>query len=156
MEGIRKGTSRAPSPTRVRWKWYDAIVGRAAERSGSSISMIAGGNHTLIPSSIARGRLIAYPSGFLPRQKATSPDKGRRGCGANPGDGGRCGGRGEVTGSEKVGAAICRPPTPDHNPRKRAAGCRPYVCGRAWRASRTGRRGRRPLQGCGGNGTMPS
>ena len=43
--GIRKGTSRAPSPTRVRWKWYDVIVG----------------------------------------------------------------------------AAICRPPTPDHNPRKRAA-----------------------------------
>ena len=50
MVGIRKGTSRAPSPTRVRWKWYDVIVG----------------------------------------------------------------------------AAICRPPTPDHNRRKRAAGSRPY------------------------------
>ena len=35
---------------------------------------------------------------------------------------GKCGARGEVTGSEKVGAAICRPPTPDHNRRKRAAG----------------------------------
>ena len=39
---------------------------------------------------------------------------------------GKCGARGEVTGSEKVGAAICRPPTPDHNRRKRAAGSRPY------------------------------
>ena len=31
MEGIRNGTSRAPSPTRVRWKWYDAIVGAIHE-----------------------------------------------------------------------------------------------------------------------------
>ena len=45
-----------------------------------------------------KSEMFDYPSGFLPRQKATSPDKGRHGCGANPGDGGRCGGRGEVGG----------------------------------------------------------
>ena len=35
--------------------------------------------------------MFDYPSGFLPRQKATSPYKGRRGCAANPEDRGRCG-----------------------------------------------------------------
>ena len=99
--------------------------------------MIATGNHLRFTIRCAlqhapgrvpckKSEMFDYPSGFLPRQKATSPDKGRRGCAANPEDRGRCGGRGEVTGSEKVGAAICRPPTPDHNRRKRAAGSRPY------------------------------
>ena len=32
----------------------------------------------------------------------------------------------------------------------------PCIRGREWRASGKGRRGRRPLRGCGGNGTMPS
>ena len=31
-----------------------------------------------------KSEMFDYPSGFLPRQKATSPDKGRRGCTANP------------------------------------------------------------------------
>ena len=80
---------------------------------------------------------------------------GRRGRrplrgGANPGERGRCGARGEGAGSEKVGAAICRPPTPDHNRRKRAAGSRPYN-NTPLQASGTGRRGRRPLRG----GTRP-
>ena len=48
MEGIRKGTSRAPSPTRVRWKWYDAIVGAIHE------SPVSPSNHTTIPPRIAR------------------------------------------------------------------------------------------------------
>ena len=99
--------------------------------------MIATGNHLRFTIRCAlqhatgrvpckKSEMFDYPSGFLPRQKATSPDKGRHGCGANPGERGRYGGRKEVTGSEKVGAAICRPPTPDHNRRNRAAGSRPY------------------------------
>ena len=76
-------------------------------RQGNSLAM---GRHAA-PGRVPckKSEMFDYPSGFLPGQKATSPDKGRHGCGANPEDIGRCGGRGEVTGSEKVGAAICRP-----------------------------------------------
>ena len=45
---------------------------------------------------------VDYPSGFLPRQKATSPDKGRRGGGANPEDIGRCGAMGKIAGGRFV------------------------------------------------------
>ena len=41
-----------------------------------------------------------YPSGFLPRQKATSPDMGWHGCGANRVYFGRWGGRGDGCGGE--------------------------------------------------------
>ena len=54
------------------------------------------GNSLAIGRHAAPGRepckkseMFDYPSGFLPRQKATSPDKGRRGGGANPEDIGR-------------------------------------------------------------------
>ena len=49
------------------------------------------GNSLAIGRSAAPGRvpckkseMFDYPSGFLPGQKATSPDKGRHGCAANP------------------------------------------------------------------------
>ena len=64
--------------------------------------MIATGNHLRFTIRCAlqhapgrvpckKSEMFDYPSGFLPRQKATSPDKGRHGCGANPEDGGRYG-----------------------------------------------------------------
>ena len=45
----------------------------------------------------------------------------------------------------EVGAAISRPPTPDYNRRKRAAGSRPYD-NTPLQVSGKGRRGRRPLR----------
>ena len=59
--------------------------------------MIATGNHLRFTIRCAlqhapgrvpckKSEMFDYPSGFLPRQKATSPDKGRHGCGANPED----------------------------------------------------------------------
>ena len=75
--------------------------------------MIATGNHLRFTIRCAlqhapgrvpckNSEMFDSPSGFLPTQKATSPDKGWHGCGATPEDGGRYGGRGEGTGSEKV------------------------------------------------------
>ena len=113
------------------------------------------GNSLAIGCHAAPGRVLCkksemfdYPSGFLPVQKATSPDNGRLWRAANP-EGKSLhswtGMEGIRKGTSRapsptrvrwkwydviVGAAICRPPTPDHNPRKRAADSRPYICGR--------------------------
>ena len=77
--------------------------------------MIATGNHLRFTIRCAlqhapgrvpckKSEMFDYPSGFLPRQKATSPDKGRHGCGANPGDIGRCGGRGNIASGRLIAA----------------------------------------------------
>ena len=51
-------------------------------RQGNSLAM---GRHAA-PGRVPckKSELFDYPSGFLSGQKATSPDKGRHGCGANP------------------------------------------------------------------------
>ena len=83
--------------------------------------MIATGNHLRFTIRCAlqhapgrvpckKSEMFDYPSGFLPRQKATSPDKGRHGCGANPGDIGRCGGRGNIASGRLIAApTLTRP-----------------------------------------------
>ena len=50
------GTSRAPSPTRVRWKWYDAIVGAIHESP-------AGGCH------VRNRKCLTTPPAFCPDKK---------------------------------------------------------------------------------------
>ena len=107
MEGIRNGTSRAPSPTvgsdsfrlfSIIPKGYNHAPGRNSCRRQFMAKPIHArqGNSLPIGRSAAPGRVLCkktemfdYPSGFLSGQKATSPDKGRHGCAANPGDGGR-------------------------------------------------------------------
>ena len=53
-------------------------------RQGNSLAI---GRHAA-PGRVPckKSEMFDYPSGFLPRQKATSPDKGRHGCAANPGE----------------------------------------------------------------------
>ena len=103
MEGIRNGTSRAPSPTvgsdsfrlfSIIPKGYNHAPGRNSCRRQFMAKPIHArqGNSLAIGRHAAPGRVLCkktelfdYPSGFLSGQKATSPDKGRHGCGANPG-----------------------------------------------------------------------
>ena len=70
----------------------------------------AAGSRPLGRALCQESELIDYPSGFLSRQKATSPDKGRHWRAANPGDGGRCGGRGKIAGGRSmIAPTITRP-----------------------------------------------
>ena len=72
-------------------------------------------------------KCLTTPPAFCPDKKPPPLTRGGMGAVRTRRKKGKCGARGEVTGSEKVGAAICRPPTPDHNRRNRAAGSRPYI-----------------------------
>ena len=74
-----------------------------------------------------KSEMFDYPSGFLPRQKATSPDKGRHGCGANPEDIGRCGGRGEVASGRSMIAPTKK--RPYRHPERDVEGAVPYEGG---------------------------
>ena len=150
MEGIRKGTSRAPSPTRG----SDCFVCFQSSRRDTFMrhgAIHAEGNSWR--NQFMPARAIHWPSAEVP------PPAGS-----------------DLNYWERVKFQTDKPSTVVSNPSvknrlRRADFCHlplhkggmgalrtrrisPCIRGRAWRASRTGRRGRRPLQGCGGNGTI--